>query len=130
MTPEQLKRFRVLIEDRRRALIAEGDLKIEPNRRDEFERPDEDDDQPLNEMEQVITSRRNLVRTQELQKLNAALARITQDPDDFGYCAECDDPIPEKRLELMPWAMLCVACQSILEDPVRRGSRRSLTDYR
>ena len=130
MTPDQLQRFRDLIEARRRELIAEGDLKIEPNRRDEFESPDADDDQPLNEMEQVITSRRNLVRTHQLRKLNAALARLNKDPDDFGYCAECDDPIPEQRLELMPWAMLCVTCQSLYEDPVRGGSRRSLTDSR
>ncbi|MEL6181611.1 MAG: TraR/DksA family transcriptional regulator [Myxococcota bacterium] len=130
MTPEQRERFRILMEDRRRVLIAEGDLKIEPNQRDTTERPDQDDDQPLNEMVQAITSRRNQIRTQELRQLNAALRRLQEEPDDFGYCVDCDEPIPEKRLELMPYTMLCVACQSQREDPVRGASRRSLTDYR
>jgi DnaK suppressor protein len=34
---------------------------------------------------------------------------------DYGICAECEEPINEKRLLLMPFALLCVRCQSEIE---------------
>jgi DnaK suppressor protein len=34
---------------------------------------------------------------------------------DYGICAECEEPINEKRLLLMPFTLLCVDCQSELE---------------
>ena len=131
MSPEDLERIRDLIEAQRREIISEGDLKIEPTQQDAFERPDADDDQPLSEMVQVITSRRNQNRTILLRQLDAALQRIKLTPEDYGYCIECDEPIPIRRLELMPNTLLCVTCQSQREaDPTRGGSRRKLTDYR
>ncbi len=33
----------------------------------------------------------------------------------YGFCEECDEPINEKRLQLMPFALFCVRCQSELE---------------
>jgi len=38
---------------------------------------------------------------------------------DYGICAECGEPISEKRLLLMPFALLCVRCQSELERQAR-----------
>ena len=34
---------------------------------------------------------------------------------DYGFCEECEEPINEKRLQLMPFALFCVRCQSELE---------------
>lgn len=45
---------------------------------------------------------------QTLKALEKALAMI-EDPD-FGYCLNCDEPIPHKRLMVMPEASLCVGC--------------------
>ena len=36
-----------------------------------------------------------------------ALAKL--DEGSYGVCDVCDDPIPEGRLEVHPWAVLCVA---------------------
>ena len=41
-------------------------------------------------------------------KLKRALDMI--DDPDFGLCAECGEPIPFKRLMIMPEAILCVGC--------------------
>lgn len=41
-------------------------------------------------------------------RLEHALRRI--DADDFGICTECENPIPIKRLMLMPEATRCVRC--------------------
>ena len=45
----------------------------------------------------------------KLVKLERALEKIDDDPD-FGLCAECGDPIPFKRLMILPEAVLCVGC--------------------
>ncbi len=48
----------------------------------------------------------------------AALDRITT--GDYGICEGCADAISEKRLEAIPWAALCVRCQSLQETQARR----------
>ena len=49
--------------------------------------------------------RRRQVR---IAALKAALARM--DEGEFGFCAECGEPIAERRLEIDPTVLLCVAC--------------------
>jgi DnaK suppressor protein len=44
----------------------------------------------------------------KLSKLERALVKIN-DPD-FGICAQCEEPIPEGRIMIMPEATLCVRC--------------------
>ena len=44
-----------------------------------------------------------------LQQVDAALARI--ETRSFGVCAACEDDMNSKRLEAVPWARLCLACQ-------------------
>lgn len=43
----------------------------------------------------------------------AALERIRS--GEYGTCENCSDPIHPKRLEAVPWATLCVACQAVAE---------------
>ena len=50
----------------------------------------------------------------ELNRIEALLERIKHDQD-FGICEECERPIPEARLMIVPEAVLCVACQQELE---------------
>lgn len=33
----------------------------------------------------------------------------------YGVCASCEEPIPRRRLEAVPWARLCVPCQERAE---------------
>jgi DnaK suppressor protein len=50
----------------------------------------------------------------ELEKLQdevtAALVKLEMGT--YGMCQECGRPIPEGRLEALPWATRCVDCQS------------------
>jgi DnaK suppressor protein len=50
---------------------------------------------------------------QLLQSIDAALDRI--DNGDYGKCANCGQPIQEKRLEAVPWARHCIRCQDLIE---------------
>lgn len=54
--------------------------------------------------------------TQERRLLNlteVALRRIAEGA--FGECANCGEPINSKRLEAVPWAQYCIACQEKIE---------------
>jgi len=53
------------------------------------------------------TSRR---RALALRRIAAALQRI--DEGEFGYCINCGEEIPHRRLELDPAAPMCVDCAS------------------
>ncbi|MEK9644866.1 MAG: TraR/DksA family transcriptional regulator [Alphaproteobacteria bacterium] len=46
----------------------------------------------------------------EAQQIKAALTRI--DDGTYGICVQCDEEIPEKRLELLPHTPLCTSCMS------------------
>ncbi len=50
---------------------------------------------------------------QRLQLIEDALMAIENGY--YGLCEECEEPINEKRLQLMPFARFCVCCQSELE---------------
>lgn len=45
-----------------------------------------------------------------LNLINAALTRI--ELGKYGLCMKCGKPIPEPRLEYIPYAVLCVECKS------------------
>ena len=58
---------------------------------------------------------------QRFFRIEEALEAI--DNGDYGICAECGEPINENRLLLIPFALLCVRCQSDLERQARmRGN--------
>ena len=48
-------------------------------------------------------------RKQRLQRIEAALTRLTTDR--FGECLRCGDDIEEKRLTFDPTVTLCMTCQ-------------------
>lgn len=57
-----------------------------------------------------------MLKSRELDELRAiedAIERI--DREDYGVCANCEDPIEIKRLQAIPWARFCRACQEEME---------------
>jgi DnaK suppressor protein len=65
---------------------------------------------------QLASDRDFAVRTLEresrsLMQVDAALERI--DHGEFGMCLECEEPIPTKRLAVVPWAAYCLHCQEL-----------------
>jgi DnaK suppressor protein len=49
-----------------------------------------------------------------LSQIDVALRRI--DAGEFGDCLHCGETIAAARLQVQPWASLCIACQSAAED--------------
>jgi DnaK suppressor protein len=48
-----------------------------------------------------------------LNMIDAALKRIQT--DEYGVCANCQEELQQKRLEAVPWAKHCIACQEKME---------------
>ena len=46
----------------------------------------------------------------EVVEIDVALDKI--DEGTYGVCDKCGKPIPKARLEVIPWAALCVNCKS------------------
>jgi DnaK suppressor protein len=125
-----LKRHRDRLLALKVEILAGGDVEIEPGRTDATAVGSDEDAQPLTEMSQTIASSRNRTRADVLARVTAALARIDDDPDSFGLCTDCEEPISAKRLELMPYVELCVECQQTHDGPRSKGPRRHLRDFR
>jgi len=53
------------------------------------------------------------VRTRLLRDVLASLAKLEQGT--YGFCEDCEEPIPAKRLDAVPWAHLCVRRQERAE---------------
>lgn len=130
MTPAGQQRYRKRLLELKAEILAEGDFEIEPGRQDATAVGSDDDAQPLTEMSQTIASSRNRNRSGVLARVAAALARLEADPEAFGLCTECEEEIPAKRLDLMPYVELCVDCQQATDGQRKTGGRRHLRDFR
>lgn len=127
MTDPERARWKARLEAMRDEALGRGPARIEPNRADHASTTDEDA-QALSEMHQVLASKRNQGQAEVVREIAHALDRLARDPELFGLCEECEEPIPPARLEAVPWARRCAPCQQRC-DPRRGPTRRSLTDF-
>lgn len=51
---------------------------------------------------------------QRLKQVDEALEKIER--GEYGICSTCNEPIPEARLDVMPFAKFCVECMSVREN--------------
>jgi DnaK suppressor protein len=51
----------------------------------------------------------NVLDYAQLRLIEEGLDRL--DSGDYGVCLSCEEPIPPKRLQAVPWARYCVGCQ-------------------
>ena len=55
---------------------------------------------------------------EKLKQINIALHRIYE--KSYGICEICGEYIPEKRLEIIPYAKYCIACKSAEENKKKK----------
>lgn len=70
-------------------------------------------DQVCQNTERDIAADRLSRQSRLLHEVDLALEKI--DGHMYGICEDCDAPIPARRLDAIPWARRCVACQTELE---------------
>ena len=61
--------------------------------------------------DQFIALQINSLDNLQLKLIDAALERI--DSEEYGVCADCGEDIASVRLEAIPWAERCIACQEL-----------------
>lgn len=80
-----------------------------------------EEDQAQISHEEFISLRRNSMDYEALRLVDNALDRI--EAGEYGVCAECEEPISEKRLKAIPWAKYCVRCQDSMTSPDTQDTR-------
>jgi DnaK suppressor protein len=60
----------------------------------------------------------NIMLSNRLAEIDGALERLTA--GSYGVCSSCSGTIPPRRLEALPFATLCVSCQSVADKRVKR----------
>ncbi|MCI0571980.1 MAG: TraR/DksA family transcriptional regulator, partial [Myxococcaceae bacterium] len=93
MTPSQRARFEKQLLALQAELSGKKPERIAPNRTDAAKAGGNEDEQPLNEMLQAIASNRNRTNAAVLGRVNRALKKLHEEPEEFGVCEECGDDI-------------------------------------
>ncbi|HWB82578.1 MAG TPA: TraR/DksA family transcriptional regulator [Bryobacteraceae bacterium] len=81
--------------------------------------PSDEGDLSQQHHEEWIFLNRNTIDMKLLREISDALHRI--ELGTYGTCLECEEPISAKRLEAVPWARYCVACQESIAARVAEG---------
>jgi DnaK suppressor protein len=114
MDTEKLQRFQtILLEQRRRyleKLSAEEEVTAFASSQDDLK---DHLDLSRNDLNKQIAFHLNERERQMVEAINKALERI--EDGDYGICARCEEPIAERRLEILPTALYCARCQSAIE---------------
>ncbi len=130
VTPAERTKWNRALLRLRAEITATGPAKIEPNRTDPTSTGVSDEDaQALSEMLQVLASQRNRGQAELIGRIDRALRKLAEAPEDFGLCEDCEEEIDPRRLAVMPYATRCPACQAKSEPRLGRG-RKSITDYK
>jgi RNA polymerase-binding transcription factor DksA len=105
-----------LLQERERAVKAlrqmeneekeDGDLTTYP-----FHLADEGTDTIEQEQDFLLRS----VEGRRLYEIDDALRTLYKEPERYGKCQSCTQEIAYERLDLVPWARLCLDCQTIEE---------------
>ena len=116
MTKTQINQFRAILSSKQSELVRAT------ARRDgiAIERTADLLDQLQFAAERELTTRSLELHSNSLRNVRAALERI--EDGTYGTCFECDEEISHKRLQAMPWATLCIACQEQQDGSPRQSS--------
>ena len=82
-------------------------------------------DQALVDLDREMGISLQEMRNKERRQIEEALESLEE--GNYGMCAECGEEVSEKRLQALPFARLCVACQTNREliEKIERAEQRS-----
>lgn len=122
MNDKQRKRIESrLLEERQRRIEVLAELddrfkeKMEQGDGDLTNYPLHMADEGTDAMEQEKQSLMIHTEGEQLLEIDDSLRRLYKEPEDFGRCERCQGEISMERLELVPWARLCISCQQEVE---------------
>src|SRR4051794_14071562 len=102
--------------------VKRAELLADAHKRDEIRMEhaaDELDNLQLQQNRELVIHQLDL-GSSVLRQVEAALERIRS--GEFGVCLGCDQSIPARRLQIVPWAAYCVSCQEQVDRSAREHS--------
>ncbi|HXV75600.1 MAG TPA: TraR/DksA C4-type zinc finger protein [Candidatus Polarisedimenticolaceae bacterium] len=122
----QLKRFRDVLLARHKSLV-EAYHSTKGNTRDSVPDGTEDYiDYAVSSYDRDFSLSLTEMERRQMRLVEEALRRI--DRGEFGSCMQCAQEIPEKRLEVEPWARHCIRCQELEEQGLLQDRPFELED--
>jgi len=113
MTPEEVEEIKQGLIERKRALWRQVADDLENDARDEYQELiqsiRDEGDAALDELRESSIFSLIDLKVEELEKIEDALTRIEE--GEYGRCVDCGRWITPARLEVMPYAVRCRACQ-------------------
>ena len=117
MDKKKLEAFKKRLEDRQRELRQNVSRNEQDGRAADMDSAQDIADRASSSYTKEFLFHQSSNERQTLQMVEGALNRIREGT--FGECINCGNEINPKRLEAVPWARLCVPCQSKLESSMR-----------
>lgn len=109
MDRKMMEGLRRKLEEARRQLSHEATRKAEAGRNLGFDGAEDPADRAQETYEKEFLFSQSENETELLQMVNGALDRMNDGT--YGKCLNCGGDIEPKRLEAVPWAHFCIACQ-------------------
>ncbi len=111
MTPEQLERFRRMLEEQQQEIQAIKETARLSTRPEDLDQAVIGRLSRIDAMQmQAMTLEQQRRRDIQLQRIRGALTRMQN--GEYGLCVACEEEIALRRLETDPAAPLCIACAS------------------
>jgi DnaK suppressor protein len=113
MDKRRVRVFRDKLMDRRQSLVGQVQQAELYSRERDAEATQDPADMAANAYTKELLVSMSDNDRQLLNLIDEALERM--DDSGYGKCIRCGQPLPEKRLEAVPWARHCVRCQELHE---------------
>ncbi|HXD33982.1 MAG TPA: TraR/DksA family transcriptional regulator [Pyrinomonadaceae bacterium] len=113
MEKRRVKIFRDKLLDRREGLVGQVQEAEAYSRERDSEATQDPADMAANAYTKELLVSMSDNDRQLLNLIDESLERM--EAGSYGKCVRCESPLPEKRLEALPWARLCITCQDLQE---------------
>ena len=113
MDKRRVRVFRDKLMDRRQSLVGQVQQAELYSRERDAEATQDPADMAANAYTKELLVSMSDNDRQLLNLIDEALERM--EDSGYGKCVRCGQPLPEKRLEAVPWARHCVKCQELQE---------------
>ncbi len=75
-----------------------------------------------------LLNRLSGIKNEIFLRISKAICKINDQPEKYGICENCGEPIPLERLIILPEAELCIGCQRKEEYHARGHGSKIGTD--
>jgi DnaK suppressor protein len=126
MNDHRYERLKEILEDHRRRLQRSLRIRLDEVRAHGHESKAVEAldaaDASASDLEQYFGAALAAFAAQALRQVDRALARLER--GHYGFCSECSEKIPARRLEALPFASRCRQCEELRETGARASAAR------